>query len=54
VVALLRIDEHLLAAAAGASTCQDVEAGSASEMSRWLATVPDDGQGRVAAPGRPW
>jgi hypothetical protein len=40
VAAFLRIDEHLLAAAAGASTSQDVEAGSASEMSRWLATVP--------------
>jgi hypothetical protein len=40
VAAFLRIDDHLLAAGASASTREDVESGSASEMSRWLATVP--------------
>jgi hypothetical protein len=40
VAAFLRIDEHLLAAAASASTRQEVEPGSASDVSRWLATAP--------------
>lgn len=34
------LDEDLLAAAADASTSQGVEPETASEMSRWLATVP--------------